>query len=82
VVVTPGRAVRAGDDVQVLDARPRRPLADPVTLERALLDRTDNAGARIVIDTLDDFVRRLGQTRTVAFFTRVCPRVFDAGAIA
>src|SRR5689334_8498382 len=61
VAVAPARTrwIRASDrrtdqlvlppGVEVLDARPRRPLADPVALEAALTD-SKAAGTRVVID--------------------------------
>src|SRR5690606_36122148 len=64
----------------VLDARPGRPLTDPVALERAILDR-GGPGARVAIDGLDDLVRRFGPERALVLFTRICPQLFDAGAI-
>jgi transcriptional regulator with XRE-family HTH domain len=81
-VLTSGRLPVDEAGIEVIDARPRRHFADPLELERSLVDRPDNAGARIVVDTLDDLTGRWGTTRAVAFFTRVCPRLFDAGAIA
>ena len=71
---------RLGAEVEVLDARPRRPYADPIELERALLERGTPA-ARIVIDGLDVFVRRLGPERALSLFSRICPQLFDSGAI-
>src|SRR5687767_10932418 len=55
---TPARvARRVGEDTEVLDARPGRQFADPAILERAVLER-GATGAWVVIDALDDFVRR------------------------
>jgi transcriptional regulator with XRE-family HTH domain len=51
-----------------------------VILERAVLDR-GAPGARVVIDDLDAFVRRLGGDRALGLFSRICPQLFDAGAI-
>lgn len=69
------------DDVEVLDARPRRPLADPVALE-AVLTGADAPGSRVVIDGADALVRRWGSERATAYFMRLCPRLFDVGATA
>jgi transcriptional regulator with XRE-family HTH domain len=66
--------------VEVLDARRGRTHADPVLLERALLDR-GVPGARVAIDNLDSFVRRLRAERALGLFSRICPQLFDAGAI-
>ena len=38
-------------------------------------------GARVVIDNLDAFVRRLRGDRALGLFSRICPQLFDAGAI-
>ncbi len=70
---------RAGD-VETLDARRGQALADPARLERAVLER-GAPGARVVIDNLDAFVRRLGADRALGLFSRICPQLFDAGAI-
>ena len=69
-----------GDGVEILDARRGRPYADPLALERTVLGR-GGPGARIAIDNLDAFVRRLRRDQALAFFTRICPQLFDAGAI-
>lgn len=71
---------RFGPEVEVLDARPGKTHADPLDLERAVLER-GAPGARVVIDDLDAFVRRLHAERALALFSRVCPQLFDAGAI-
>lgn len=74
-------ASRVGRAVEVLDARRGQAYTDPVALEQALVERA-SPGARIVIDSLDAFVRRLRAERALAFFSRVCPQLFDLGAIA
>ena len=66
--------------VEILDARPGQELADPLLLERTVVERGADHGW-VLIDALDDFVRRLGPERTVALFSRICPPLFDAGAI-
>src|SRR5215212_1729949 len=74
---------RLGPGVSVLDARPRGRYGDPAVLETAIIE-----GARskppgyVVIDGLKEFSRRWGAAKAVAFFSRVCPRLFDLGAIA
>ena len=76
-------AARLGPGVTVLDARPRGPYGDAAVLETAIIE-----GARrkppgyVVIDGLSQFSRRWGAAKAVAFFSRVCPRMFDLGAIA
>ena len=76
----PARVRRRVGDVEILDARRGKPHSDPMTLERAVLDR-GVPGARVVIDNLDAFVRRLRGERALALFSRICPQLFDAGAI-
>jgi transcriptional regulator with XRE-family HTH domain len=71
-----------GSAVDVLDARPGRPLADPTALELRILEDARRRPGRIVVDSLDAFVRRLGRARALALFTRVCPQLYDLGAIA
>lgn len=67
-------------DVEILDARRGKAYADPIRLERAVLER-GAPGARVVIDGLDAFVRRLRNERALGLFSRICPQLFDAGAI-
>ena len=54
----PASVRRRLGDVEILDARRGQAHADPATLERAVLER-GVPGARVVIDNLDAFVRRL-----------------------
>ena len=71
-----------GSDVRILDARAGRPLADPTALELRILDDARQAPGRIVVDSLDAFVRRLGRSRALGLFSRICPQLYDLGAIA
>ena len=71
-----------GGDLRILDARPGRPLADPTALELRILDDARQDPGRIVIDNLDAFVRRLDRPRALGLFSRVCPQLYDLGAIA
>jgi transcriptional regulator with XRE-family HTH domain len=71
---------RFGAAVEVLDARPGKAHADAVTLERAVLEHAA-PGAFVLLDHLDDLVRRFGTARALALFSRICPQLFDAGAI-
>lgn len=74
---------RVGPGVLVLDARPRQSHAAPDVLEQVLMEVCAAAApACVVIDGLDAMARRWGPERALAFFSRVCPRMFDAGAIA
>lgn len=74
--------VPISDGVDVVDGRPGRDLADPVLLEREILRRGSEPGARIVVNDLDTLVRRLGAQAAFGFFARTCPRLFDRGGIA
>jgi transcriptional regulator with XRE-family HTH domain len=77
----PARVVaRLGADVEVLDARRGQTYTDPLVLERAVVER-GAPDTRVVIDDLDAFVRRLGPDRALGLFSRICPQLFDAGAI-
>lgn len=81
LIVSGGDDAAVPDGVEVVDARPGRPHADPFELERAIVEFGEQR-ARIVVRDLDVLVRRLGEERAVAFFSRTCPRLFDQGAIA
>ena len=72
---------RVGEHVRVLDARSGKPLRELVALERAVLAAAAPS-SRIVIPDFDELARRAGLDRAVAFFSRVCPQLFDVGAIA
>lgn len=71
---------RSGAAVEVLDARPGQAFAEPMLLERTVLERAGSGGS-VVIDDLDDLVRRLRPERAQMLFSRICPQLFDAGAI-
>ena len=73
---------RLGKEVVVLDARARSRLSDPVLLEQTIVTEAKNGATRIAIDGLAPLARQWGLERAVAFFRRVCPRLFDLGAIA
>lgn len=70
-----------GIDVKVFDAR-RGALADPIRLEQAIVAQERECPGRVVFDDLDSMVERWGRDRTLGFFTRVCPQLFDIGSIA
>ena len=74
---------RLGPDISVLDARPRGPYGDAAVLETAIIEwaRTHPPGY-VVVDGLGQLSRRWGAPKAVAFFSRVCPRLFDLGAVA
>ena len=71
-----------GEELRVLDARAGRPLADPADLERRILDEARRAPGRILVDSLDAFARRAGRGRALGLFSRVCPQLYDIGALA
>lgn len=74
---------RLGPGVTVLDARPRGPYGDAAVLETAIIEEARNhPPGYVVVDGLDHFARRWGSAKAVAFFSRVCPRLFDLGAVA
>ena len=74
---------RLGPGVTVMDARPRGQYGDAAVLETAIIEGARNAPpGYVVIDGLVQFARRWGSAKAVAFFSRVCPRLFDLGAIA
>lgn len=71
-----------GGDLRILDARPGRSLADPTALELRILNDARQEPGRVVVDSLDAFVRRLDRSRALGLFSRVCPQLYDLGAIA
>ncbi|MDQ4024353.1 MAG: helix-turn-helix domain-containing protein, partial [Actinomycetota bacterium] len=73
---------RLGKRVTVIDARARSRFSDAVLLEQTIVTQTKQGAERVVIDGLASFARQWGLERAVAFFKRVCPRLFDLGAIA
>lgn len=73
---------RVGGEVTIYDARAGQAFADPLTLERTLVDDARVSPGEVVVDGLDVFARRWGADRALAFFSRVCPQLFDLGAIA
>ncbi len=74
---------RFGPGVTVLDARARGPYGDAAVLETAIIEGArSNPPGYVVIDGLVRFAHRWGSAKAVAFFSRVCPRLFDLGAVA
>ena len=75
--------LRLGRGVAILDARPRGEHADAAVLEEAIMERAHASPvAHVVVDSLHALAHRWGGPQAVAFFSRTCPRLFDAGAIA
>lgn len=75
-------SARLGDGPKVIDARPGSRLSDPVLLEETLVNEARNGASRVAVDGLGALANQWGLERAVAFFRRVCPRLFDLGAIA
>jgi len=76
-------AAELGVDVTVVDARARGAYADPVVLEQHLVAAAREAAPLcIIVDGLDSMARRWGDAKAAAFFSRVCPRLFDLDALA
>jgi transcriptional regulator with XRE-family HTH domain len=76
-------AREVGRGVVVLDARARGEYGDPEILEQRLVAAAREAPpVCVVVDGLDALARRWGDAKAAAFFTRVCPRLFDLDAIA
>lgn len=74
---------RLAPGVTVLDARPRGPYGDAAVLETAIIESArSHPPGYVVVDGLALFARRWGTAKAVAFFSRVCPRLFDIGAVA
>src|SRR5690606_11638686 len=70
----------SSDSIEVV--RPRAADLDLDGLEGLILDGRDAPGDRLVVDGLDDLVRRGGVPAAVDFYRRVCPRLYDLGTIA
>ena len=73
---------RVGKNVDVIDARSGSPMSDPVALEQKIITEVRNGASRVVLDGMAPFARQWGVDRAVAFFKRVCPRLFDLGVVA
>lgn len=73
---------RFGQALDVVDARPGSRFSDAVLLEQMLVSEARNGVTRVVVDGLAPLARQWGLDRAVGFFRRVCPRLFDLGAIA
>ncbi len=74
---------RLGPHVSVLDARARGDHRDPGVLEQALVQRAkESPPACVVVEDLHGLARRWDRPRAVGFFSRVCPMLFDLGAVA
>jgi transcriptional regulator with XRE-family HTH domain len=69
--------------VTIFDARPRGAHADAAFLEMAVLEHAiGTPPGCVVFEGLERLARRWGPARAATFFSRVCPRLFDFGALA
>lgn len=75
-------AARVGAEVTIYDARAGQAFADPMRLERSLVDDARSSPGGVVVDGLGALARRWGADRALALFSRVCPQLFDLGAVA
>lgn len=73
---------RLREPAQIVDAGEGSRFADPVLLEQTILAAAKTGAERVVIDSLGSLARRWDPRKAVGFFKRVCPRLFDLGAIA
>jgi transcriptional regulator with XRE-family HTH domain len=74
---------RLGPNVTILDARPRGAHGNAAVLETTIIEGArQETPACVVVDGLAEFARRWGAPKAVGFFSRVCPRLFDLGALA
>jgi transcriptional regulator with XRE-family HTH domain len=71
-----------GDKLTIIDARSRSRFSDPALLEQTIVTAATGGTSRVVVDGLESFARQWGTDRAIGFFKRVCPRLFDLGAIA
>ena len=71
-----------GDKLTVIDARSGSRFSEPILLEQTIVAAAKGGTSRVVVDGLVSFARQWGIDRAIGFFKRVCPRLFDLGAIA
>ncbi len=71
-----------GDDVEVIDLSGIDADTDVAELATTILAMDQPDGARIVFDGLDHLVMHAGASPTLQLYTRVCPRLFERGALA
>jgi transcriptional regulator with XRE-family HTH domain len=71
-----------GQKLTVIDARSGSRLFDPILLEQTIVTAAEGGTSRVIVDGLDSFARQWGTDHAIGFFKRVCPRLFDLGAIA
>ena len=71
-----------GERVEVIEAPSGSTLSNPLMLEQKITTDVRNGATRVIVDDIAPFARQWGLDQAVAFFKRVCPRLFDLGAIA
>jgi transcriptional regulator with XRE-family HTH domain len=73
-----------GENVIAVDARPGSRFSEPMLLEQTIYTAAKHGArvSRVVIEGLASFAQQWGTDRAIAFFKRLCPRLFDLGAIA
>lgn len=71
-----------GQKLTVIDARSGSRLFDPILLEQTIVTAAEGGTSRVIVDGLDSFARQWSTDHAIGFFKRVCPRLFDLGAIA
>ena len=80
---TPAAVMKRLDGrVEVIDARSGSRLSDVVVLEQMIVSEVRNGVTRVIFDGLAPFADQWGSERALGFFKRICPRLFDLGAIA
>lgn len=72
---------RVFGEVAVIDARSGSRFSEPALLEQTIVTAVRDGATRVVIDGLEAFANQWGSDRAVGLFKRVCPRLFDLGAI-
>ena len=71
-----------GADVIAIDARSGSRFSDPILLEETIYTTAKKGASRVIIDGLESFAQQWSTDRAIGFFKRLCPRLFDLGAIA
>lgn len=80
---TPAAVMKRLDGrVEVIDARSGSRLSDVVVLEQMIVSEVRKGVTRVIFDGLAPFANQWGPERALGFFKRICPRLFDLGAIA
>lgn len=76
-------AKQLGPRIAIIDARPGKPLGDPISLEREMVDRAKVAPLHCTaVDNLSALASRWGPQKALSFFSRTCPQLFNLQAVA